>query len=344
MDIYSVLCSLCNEKGISGNESDIAKFSENILKSYCEKTETDMFNNVYGFIPSENENAKTLMIEAHCDRIGLMVKNIDENGFIEFSAVGGVDKRILPSAEVVILGKKEVAGVIGAKPPHLRNDEDKGFPDICDMLIDVGMTKSEVQSLISVGDFVLLDSKPVKLLNNRASGAAFDNRCGMTAVLDFLEKYKTSEKKLFDVWVVFTSGEETGLCGAYSAANKIRPDYCITVDVTFGKTLDLNDVCGVFELGCGAVVLRGGDVCYESTIALINCAKKNKIPFEIEVQGESSGTNASAFLNKSGGCKNMIISIPLKYMHQTVETVCIDDIKAVSDLIFEASKGGFLCD
>lgn len=344
MDIYKLLCSLCEKKGISGNEGDIAEFSENILKKYCKKTEIDKFNNVYGFVPCEKKGAKKLMIAAHLDRIGLMVKHIDENGFTEFSAVGGIDPRVLPSAEVKILGKKEVFGVIGAKPPHLRAENDGGAPKIEDMLIDVGMDGKKAKEFISVGDFAYLPSKPARLLNNRAAGAAFDNRCGMAAVIEFLERYTAQTAKVFDLCVVFTSGEETGLLGANSAAAKVRPDYCITVDVTFGKTKELEDFCGAFELGCGAVILRGGDVSFDDTLGLIRCAEKNDIPYEIEVCAESSGTDASAVLNKSGGAKNMIISIPLKYMHQTVETVCLDDISAVSELLLKAAKGGFLCD
>lgn len=344
MDIYKLLCALCEKRGISGNESDIAEFSESILKNYCSETKIDKFNNVYGFIPSGKKNAKKLMIEAHLDRIGLMVKNIDENGFIEFSAVGGVDERTLPSAEVVILGKKEVFGVIGAKPPHLRSAEDSGAAKISDMLIDAGMDKKSAEELIAVGDFILLKSETVRLLNNRVSGAALDNRCGMAAVIDFLKRYKSLKEKVFDVYAVFTYGEESGLLGAHRAAREVMPDYAIAVDVTFGKTGDLKDFHGAFELGAGAVILRGGDVSYSNTLALINCAEKNDIPYEIEVQGESSGTDASAILNGSGAVANMIISIPLKYMHQTVETVCLDDVEAVGRLIFEAAKGGFLSD
>lgn len=344
MDIFKLLKMLCKNDGISGNEKDFSFFAEDLLKPYCKETYIDKLGNVFGHIPSENPDAKKLMIEAHLDRIGLMVKAIDENGFIEFEKVGGIDERILPSAEVCVLGKEAAFGVIGAKPPHLRfgEDEDKR-PEIKDMLIDIGLTKNEAEKIIEPGDFILLKSEPVMLLNNRASGAAFDNRAGMAAVFDFLEKNK--EKPLpYDLFIAFSVGEETGLIGAQTAAYSVKPDVLAVVDVTFGKLHSGDETDGTFDLGCGGVIFRGPDVCREGTLKLINKAREENIPFDIEVSGGGSGTNATVMQNAAGSTYSFLISIPLKYMHQTVETLCLDDISAAADLLGLIASGGVLID
>lgn len=344
MDIFNLLEKLCDNDGISGGEKEFSIYAENLLKPYCVETKTDKLGNVIGFIPSNRKNAKKLMIEAHLDRIGLMVKRIDENGFVEFEKVGGIDERILPSAEVIILGKEKLFGVIGAKSPHLRfgDDEDKR-PEIKDMLIDVGLNKKEAEKVLEPGDFILFKSKLTRLINNRVSGAALDNRAGMAAVFDFLDKNK--EKTFpFDLYIVFSVGEETGLIGASSACYSIKPDIVAAVDVTFGKIHSAENTTGTFDLGCGGVIFRGPDVCRKGTLNLIKMAKEKNIPFDIEVSGSSSGTTTTVMQNACGAAKTFLVSIPLKYMHQTVEMLSLNDISATGDLLSIIASGGVLND
>lgn len=337
MDFFEILENFSLKDGVSG-QMEACEYFENILKEYCHETKTDKIGNVIGLIKSKKENPKKLMVEAHMDRIGLMVKNIDENGFISFETVGGVDKRILPSQEVIIYGKENVFGVIGAKPPHLREKKDNDCAcEIKDMLIDTGMKFDLVKEKVSVGDYIMLPCKPVKLLNNRAAGAGFDNRAGMVSLVGFLEMSKNIDLP-YDIYVVFTTGEESGLLGAYSAAFNINPDISVSVDVTFG-TFGGEDTAGTFEPGCGVVIFRGPDTAYEGTKRLIKTAEDKNIPYEIEA-ASSSGTNASAIQNSRGSVETYLLSIPLKYMHETVELLCLDDILSVSELILEIAKGG----
>jgi len=339
MDIFETLCRLSEKDGVSGSNDDFCCYAENILKEYCKTTSIDKCGNVIGFIPSDKKDAKTLMIEAHLDRIGLMVKAVDENGFIEFEPVGGVDKRILPSAVVTVCGREKIFGVIGAKPPHLRTSDDSdSSPDFKDMLIDVGLSAESLRKIVRTGDFIVLHSKPERMLNNRVSGAALDNRAGMTAVIDFLEKAK-GKKLPYNIYAVFTSGEECGLVGAGVAAHNINPDISVSIDVTFGAESEADYIPGTFPLGCGAVIFRGPDTCYEGSLKLIEIAKQKNIPYEIEASS-SSGTNASVIQNARGAKETYLISIPLKYMHQTVEMLSLDDISAVGDLILEVASGG----
>ena len=340
MDIFELIKELTTGDGVSGSSDGFLTYAENILKKYCRETHIDKAGNVIGFIPCGKKNAKKLMVEAHYDRIGLMVKNIDENGFIEFDVVGGVDKRILPSAEVLVLGREKLFGVIGAKPPHLREKKDENKIDAKDMLIDVGMSFDEVSELVSIGDFIVLYQEPVRLINNRISGAALDNRAGMASVICFLEKLSGLAIE-YDLYPVFTSGEECGLIGAYSAAFVINPDISVSVDATFGKSENDNAPSGTFELGCGAVIFRGPDTSYEGSLNLIKRAKEKGIPYDIEAAG-SSGTNAAAIQNARGAAETYLLSVPVKYMHQTVEMLSASDVEAVADLILEIAVGGVL--
>lgn len=339
MDIFETLKNLTECHGVSGSLGSFSNYAEEILKKYCEKTYIDKAGNVIGYIPSGKENSKKLMIEAHMDRIGLMVNRIDENGYIEFETVGGVDKRVLPAADVTVLGSEEIPGIIVSKPPHLRENTDKDDAlEIKDMLIDTGMSFEELSKKVKTGDFIVICGKLVRLLNNCVSGAALDNRAGMAAIIDFLEKLKENNSE-FDIYPVFTVGEETGLIGAYSAAYNINPDVSVSIDVTFGKGENDENVAGTFDLGCGAVIFKGPDTSYEGTLNLIKRAEEKGIAYDIE-SGSSSGTNATAIQNVRGAKETYLLSIPLKYMHQTVEVLCLEDISKVSDLILEIASGG----
>lgn len=340
MDMFSLIKDLCQKEGVSGDERFFSVYAEKLLKNYCTNTWIDKLGNVFGLIPSKEKNAKRFMIEAHLDRIGLIVKRVDENGFIEFERVGGVDERILPAAEVTVLGKKNIFGVIGAKPPHLRFDGDKNkAPSAKDMLIDVGMTKKEAEKYIKTGDMILLCGEPERLLNNRVCAAALDNRAGMAAVFALLKKTKGKELP-YDLYICFSVGEESGLLGAGPASFAVAPDICAVVDVTFGKLYSEDKTPGTFALGGGAVIFRGPDVCYDGCLNLIEKARENNLPFNIEVSGKSSGTNAFAIQSSAGGSYLFLISIPIKYMHQTVETVCLDDISSAGDLLYLLVSGG----
>jgi len=338
MKIIERIRDLIKSPGISGFESEFAEEVCEKLKTYCSETWITKTNSVVGIKNCKKSDAPTIMLEAHLDRIGLIVSSVDENGFVGFRALGGVDERILPAAEVKILGGEEVFGVIGAKPPHLmkKNEENEGLK-IEDMLIDTGLGEVAA-SKISVGDPILLKSDFCKLLNSRISSAALDNRAGMAVIFDCLEKLKDKELPC-NLCVAFTSGEEQGLLGAYTVIGNIKCDLAVVIDVTYGETPDAK-ISETFPLGCGAVICRGPNVHFEMTNKVIELAKKKCIPYEIEVSSGSTGTNAWAIQISGDGIPCIVISVPLRYMHTTVETVDTSDLENVSKLISEIVSGG----
>lgn len=339
MSLSETLRGLVQGHGIAGFEQDFAEEVCEKLKIYCSDVRVTKSRSVTCFLRSKRENAPTIMLEAHLDRVGLIVYSVDENGFVGFRNLGGVDERILPAAEVCILGRQEVFGIIGAKPPHLmsKSENNEGLK-IKDMLIDTGLSGDELKALVRVGDPILLKSEFTELSGTRISSAALDNRAGMAAVFDCLERLKGKDLPC-NLCVAFTSGEELGLQGANTIIGESIPNLAIVLDVTYGRTPD-TETTGTFPLGCGAVICRGPNLHYEMTNKVVETAKAKNIPYEIEVAAGSSGTNAWAIQVSGGGVPCVLISIPLRYMHTTVETVDLEDIENVSRLVAEIVFGG----
>jgi len=327
MKIETILSDLMKIMSVSGFENEMCEQIERMMCSFCDTVEINRFNSVICHKKSKNPHAEKIMIEAHLDQIGLMVKEFDEKGHIKFISVGGIDKRILPGSEVLISGKENVYGVIGSKPPHLKEKADKDkMPDIDELLIDTGYTKVALEEKISIGDSIVLKSVFNRLVGDNYCGKALDNRAGMAAVIAAATEISDSP---YEIYYVFTSEEELGLHGAYSAAKEIKPDYAIVVDVTHGKTIDTENEAGVFELGCGAVICRGPSLNCEVSQKLVDISERAKIKYDIEVASGHSGTNAWVIQKAWGSCKTGLVSIPLKYMHTSVEMINISDIKEV---------------
>lgn len=339
MNITEALKELTQSTGISGFETG---FSEKVcerLKEYCADASVNKTGSVTGTLGAYNSEKKTVLLEAHLDRIGLVVSEILEDGFVKFKPLGGVDERTLPASEVYIMGKEQTFGVIGALPPHLMNGKDKSTElKINDMLIDTGLTLKEAKSRFSIGDPIILKSDFTQLAGSIVSSAALDNRAGMTAVFDCLDRLSGKELS-YNVKVAFTSGEELGLHGARTVLADGTPDLAVVVDVTHGRTPDAL-AFDTFPLGSGAIICRGPNLDYGATLKTIDLAKEKNIPYDIEVAPGNTGTNAWMLQVSGGGVPCVLISIPLRYMHTVVETIDTKDIECVGKLMAEMICGG----
>ncbi len=322
---------LSSAEGVSSTENLFCDIIKPYLDSVCDNTDIDKNGNITGFIKADTPDAKTLMFEAHMDRIGLMITDIRENGCLLFTNIGGVDERILPYAEVTVCGKEKLTGIIY---PYKYDDEKL---DIKSFQIDTGHKKEDIEKLVSIGDVVLLSSDFVKLCGKTVSGAAFDNRAGIASVLQAISNIDRSKLK-YNICVMFSVEEEVGLHGAFTS--DYEPDAVIVIDVTHGETRDTKGEVGVFPLGCGAVICRGPSLDYDYTNQLISLCKDNDIPYDIEIATGSSGTTAWAFQTQSCGIPSILVSIPLKYMHTNLETLDLDDIESVSRLLSISAEGG----
>ena len=341
MNIKEKLKELCSISGLSANESLIAKHLCNELTTLGMDAKIDCYGNVHGIKECGVPNSKTILLEAHLDQIGLMVSGIDENGYIKFVNLGGVDERILPGMKVKIQSKNPITGIIGSIMPDKVKEEKNHKIDA--LRIDAGMTEEEARVKIKVGDWINIQGEVCELLGNKVSGPAMDNRSGVLSILLCLEKIRNVDID-YNIHVLFSTQEELGLHGAYTGAKSSSADAAIVVDVTHGTTPDTKEETGVFPLGCGAVICRGPNLHYEYSKQLIKLAKEKNIPYETEVASGGSGTTAWAMQIVEKGIPVILVSIPLRYMHTNVETLQINDIEAVAELLYYSVKGGITLD
>ncbi len=339
MKIQEYLTYLTSNPGLSGAEESIATILCEKLKKLGLEPMIDSYGNVHGSRRIQDKNAKTVLLEAHMDQIGLMVSGIDENGFIQFVNLGGVDERILPGMEVTIFSNPPIKGIIGGFSPKAKEGEDTKNPALKDYRIDTGLDTESAKKSIHPGDFIQIGGETCELLHGRMSGCAMDNRAGVVAILACLEELAQKEPA-YHIEVLFSTQEELGLHGAYTGIQPGSVDAAIAVDVTHGTTPDVKNETGVFPLGSGAVICRGPNLHYQYTKQLISLAKEYSVSHEIEVASGGSGTTAWAIQIIGNGIPVMLVSIPLRYMHTNVETLEISDVEAVSKLLYLAVMGG----
>lgn len=263
------------------------------------------------------------------DEIGLMVSEIDKKGFIKFVNIGGVDERTLPSCEVTIHGTKDIKGVIGAKPPHLQESgEDKNSIKVTDMSIDTGLDAEKVKRIVSVGDSITLADSVGKLLNNIYSAKTLDDRAGVCCLL---QVFKNIQELDSDLYAAISVQEEVGLRGALASAFSIQPDFAVAIDVCHAVTPDNSK--NAFELGSGAVITVGPNIHPKISGKLFEIADKFNIKTETDVDSGNTGTDAWAIQTAGFGVPVGLLSIPLKYMHTSVETISLSDIEATALLL-----------
>ena len=325
------LMELAAKGGISGDEFSIHEAVKKLLQPYCDTVEADAMGNVVGVIPAKNPDAPKVMLEAHIDGIGLMVSGIDDDGFLSFVPVGGVDSAILPGAEVTVCGAEPLFGIIGAKPPHLQTGGQDEAIKISDMVIDIGLSGEAAKQKVKVGDAICFAESVKKLSANILSGKSFDDRAGLISLLICLEALKGRELP-FTLYILAAVQEEVGLRGAIMASERLAPDCAFCVDVCHGDTPDGGEE-SIFKLGSGAVISFGPNIHpYLSSLAK-TVAEEEKIAVSYDADGGDTGTDAWAVQVAAEGIPVLLLSIPLRYMHTTVETLHFDDVKAVGTLL-----------
>jgi endoglucanase len=326
------LIKLSNSVGVSGYETERAGIILDFLKQHCDDAHIDKFGNVIGF--KKGKGKGKLMFSAHMDEIGLMVAHIDEQGFLGVSQIGGFDQRTLLAQEVVVHGKEKIYGVIGVKPPHITTPEEaKKSVKLEHLLIDTGYDVDEVKELVSVGDIVTINRQAVELKNNRLAGKCMDDTVGVAVYAPILEKLKDFSHDL-DLYFVASAQEEVGMRGAKTAAQVIEPDMAIALEAGFGLSVEGADDGDVL-LGDGAEIYCGPNINRKMFEMLRNTAKKNGIKHQVTVVAGMTGTDARVIQVAGKGAATAVGAVPTKYMHTSVETVCIDDVEAVGRLLAE---------
>lgn len=326
-----ILTRLCETDGVTGFEGNASVLAKELLEPYCDSVEIDPFGSVIGKIACPNPNAKTISLDAHIDQIGFIVTEVLDDGFVRFAQVGGVDPRMLLGAEVTILADQPVYGVIACMPPHLMKagEQDKAVP-IHKMVIDTGF--ADAREHVAIGMPVVFAENVCALSKDSITGKCLDDRAGFLAILEAVKRLDKSRLAV-NVLVQASCHEETDSLGAISVTFRERPEYGIAVDVSHAKTPDAPSD-ETFEYGGGALIGMGPNLHRGLTKMLMKTARAEEIDYQIEVMEGNTGTNAWDMQVVRTGVAMALISIPLKYMHTPIETIHMDDLQSVSDLIY----------
>ena len=330
MNLKKLCFDLAAEAGTSGDEKEAAVLAKSELEKYM-TAEIDTLGNVIGTFGTGKTH---ILLDAHIDQIGLVVRGIDDKGFILVDKVGGPDERILVGSEVTVHGRKELFGVICSTPPHLLTAEDKkAGVDVKRIAVDAGLGKDEALELIEIGDRITLRNNQCELLNGNVVSGAFDDRCSVAVILRALDMVKGKINNL-TVTALFSVQEETGGSGARTGSFSVMPDYAIAVDVGFGDD-PYTDKTSTIELGKGPSIGISPTLDREFTNELKSICKNKSIPYQHDVMGGRTGTNADSINNTGKGVRTALLSVPLRYMHTGIEVINIDDIENTAKVIAE---------
>jgi tetrahedral aminopeptidase len=328
MSLAENLEKLSNARGVAGREEEVRNLMIKMLKPYSDEVKVDKMENVIA-IRKGRKTAPKVMLAAHMDEVGLMVKTITKDGFLQFSKMGGIDDRILLAQKVTVLTEKTaLPGVVGSKPPHIQKEEErKKIVSYDEMFIDVGAeNRDDAKAMgVRVGDPVAFDVNYVKLGKEAVMGKAFDNRAGCAVMVEAL---KQLEKTDCTVYAVGTIQEELGLRGAATATFGIDPDVGIALDVTIaGDTPGVREFDTTVKMGKGPAlsVSDSGLITHPKVLRwLIDTATQNNIEYQLET-GLLGTTDAARMALTRQGVPSGTISIPARYIHSPVGLISLKD-------------------
>ncbi len=329
-----------NNAAPTGYEWEGQKLWLDYLKPYIDESFIDNYGTAVGVI--NPKSPYKVVIEAHADEISWYVNYITSDGLIYVIRNGGSDHQIAPSKRVNIHTEKGmVKAVFGWPAIHTRHGEKEEAPQLKNIFLDCGCTsKEEVEKLgIHVGCVITYEDEFMVLNDRYYVGRALDNRAGGFMIAEVARLLKENKKKLpFGLYIVNSVQEEIGLRGAEMIAQRIKPNVAIVTDVTHDTTTPMISKITQGDLACG----KGPVVSYAPAVQtnlnklLIKVAEKNEIPFQRQASSRSTGTDTDAFAYSNGGVPSALISLPLRYMHTTVEMVHKEDVDNVISLIYES--------
>ncbi|MEE8322103.1 MAG: M42 family metallopeptidase [Candidatus Bathyarchaeia archaeon] len=341
MKFVKVLERLSNACGVAGREDEVRVLMKDLLKPNVDEVQEDRLGNVIGVRRGMNDSPK-VMVAAHMDEIGLMVKNVTAEGFVQFVKIGGIDDRILIAQKVIIhTANRPLTGIIGSKPPHiLKAEEKKKVIEAEALFIDVGASsnKEAVKMGIRVGDTVSFDINFTRIGDDVVVGKAFDDRVGCAVLATVMERLSDVD---CTIYAVGTIQEEVGLRGAATAAFSLFPDVGIALDATVA-----GGVPGVKEVETSIKMRRGpaitvadrGLITHPRVLQLlVDAAEKNRIPYQLEA-GLPGSTDAARIALTREGVPSGVISIPTRYIHSPISMLSLDDAENAAKLAVAAIK------
>lgn len=336
-----LLKNLSEIRGCAGHETAIREYIKQIIVPLCDEVKTDTIGNLYGFKYGK-DRSHSILLAAHMDEIGFMVRFIEKEGFIRVANVGGQNIRLIPGTRVRISGsKQDLLGVFGEKAIHLidTKDRDKVTP-LEECFIDVGLSnKEEVEKYISIGDYIEFEQPFQRFVNSTlVNGKAFDDRLGCYVLIHALREISEISKEApleQTVIFCFSTQEEIGTRGAMVAGFQTKPTSAVVLEVTHGVDYPSVSKSKLVEIDLG----KGPSICVGPNLhpmianALIEAAKNNSIPYQIEPENGPTGTDARSIQVTGPGIPVGLVAIPLRYMHTMIETINLKDLVYTSELI-----------
>lgn len=331
------LKAIVNVPSPSGYEERAAKVYRDYTKPFADKVMTDVHGSVAAIL--NPDAGMKIMLAGHMDEIGFIVHYVSDEGLLYFSGIGGHDSVIPVGQRVWVHGKKQIPGVIGRKAIHLlEEDERKKKPEIKDLWIDIGAAnREEAEEVVSLGDVVTFQYEFQELLGDRATARGFDNKMGAFIVAEALRLLK--EDGGLDagvgVYAVATVQEEIGLRGARTSAYSIAPQTGLAVDVN--HAIDYPGVSksryGQLDVGKGPSVMRGANANPIVFSMIIEAAKDEQIPYQVDVAPGGTGTDANAMQLNQGGMATGLLGVALRYMHTPCELLSLKDVEDCARLM-----------
>jgi endoglucanase len=341
MSLSENLEKLSNACGVAGREEEVRSLMIKLMKPYADEVIVDKLENVIS-VKKGKKKAPKVMLAAHMDEIGLMVKTVNKEGFLQFTKMGGIDDRILIAQKVIVYASKgPLHGIVGSKPPHIQKEEErKKIMTYDELFIDIGAESKEdaAKMGVKVGDPVGFDAKYVKVGRETVMGKAFDDRIGCAVMVETL---RLLEKTDCTVYAVGTVQEEVGLRGAATAAFGVDPDVGIALDVTVaGDVPGVREIDTTVKIGKGPAltVSDSGLIAHPKVLRLLlDVAEENKIAYQLET-GMLGSTDAARISLTRQGVPSGTVSVPTRYIHSPMGMLSLKDAEDAAKLTAAAVR------
>jgi len=323
--MLNILKTLCSLNGVSGWEDAVSDFIYNQAVPYADEISKDSIGNIFVFKKGEKSTSAPLMLCAHMDEVGIIIKSITDEGYLKFGFIGGVDRRVVIGKRVKVCGK--YPGLIGVKAVHLSTkDERKSVPKTQDLYIDIGATsKEQAEKLVSPGDYAVFDSDFRNFGDGYVKARALDDRVGCAIMLTLLK-----ESLPVDTHFVFTVQEEVGLRGATVAANRVNPHSALVLEGTTAADIpEMEGALQVCHLGNGPVIgCMDRSTIYDKEYLAKMFSLANAAGISCQTKKLIAGGTDAGIIHKSGsGVRTTSISAPIRYIHSPASVARISDIE-----------------
>lgn len=333
---YDLLKELSQAPSPSGFEQPFQRIIRREVATVADEVTTDVMGNVISRVDGvggdDSVGRPKVMLAGHCDEIGFMIKYIDDDGFIYFAPIGGVDAHLVPGQRINIhTANGPVLGVVGKKPIHLMEPKDREtVVKFKDQFIDIGCSSAEqALELVELGDPITFVPSLERLQGDLVTSRAFDDKMGAFVVTRVLQEVRRRGQAPVDLYSVTTVQEEVGLRGASASVYGVNPDVGIAVDVGFSSDFPgINKKeLGDLRVGRGPIIARGANINPVLFELLVATAKELEIPYQVVGMPRATGTDANVMQLSRGGVAAALISVPLRYMHSPVEVLSLQDLE-----------------